>query len=392
MNTIQKPSFFILIVLLLCFYQLQTLYPCGVQNKEPFSDEETRNGKRLVNIKPIEQKRIYLCALQEGNGFREIKKVLSSVYDDYSIEFLRDKEIPPYFYSSNYTHPTNIFVDTYEFPSCKPQWLKWLLLHFEGHYNIFFSPESPKELPYNEDSSLQDRFHAIGPVLSKKKNEPLVTYLQAVWWDRLQTELSIEKLTMRRNEKRADVEKRKFLIYANSNCVKFREEAIGKSSFVGVIDCNGKCQGKLGTPKQENIKNTKGTPRINVGNWWLNAALYREYKFCFVMEHEIDHPLYITEKILLAFSANCIPIYHGPTLIFEFFNKNAFIFYNISDPQPSIDLIDSLNKNDTALQLMMEEPILAKGDETIEEFFSFGESIGKGKLRQKFRSMINGLD
>ena len=144
--------------------------------------------------------------------------------------------------------------------------------------------------------------------------------------------------------------------------------------------------------KKQNIHNTKGTPRINVGNWWLNAALYREYKFCFVMKHEIDHPLYITEKILLAFSANCIPIYHGPTLIFEFFNKNAFIFYNISDPQPSIDLIDSLNKNDTALQLMMEEPILAKGDETIEEFFSFGESIGKGKLRQKFRSMINGLD
>lgn len=389
MNIIQKSFFVTLIVL--CFYQLQTLHLCRIPNKEPSHDEETRNHMRSVNIKPLEQKRIFLCTRQNGNGFREMKKILSSVYDDYSIEFLKDKEIPLHFYSSNYTHPTNIFVDTYEFPSCKSQWLKWLLLHFEGHY-IFFSPESPKELPYNEESSFQDRFHAIGPVLSKKKNEPLVTYLQAVWWDRLQTELSIDKLTMRRNITRADVEKRKFLIYANSNCVKFREEAIGRLSFLGVIDCNGKCQGKLGTPKPENINNTKATSRINVGNWWLNIALYREYKFCFVMEHEIDHPLYITEKILLAFSGNCIPIYFGPSLIFDFFNKNAFIFYNISDPQPSIDLIDSLNKNETALQLMMEEPILAKGNETIEEFFSFSESIGKGKLRQQFRRMINGLD
>lgn len=98
------------------------------------------------------------------------------------------------------------------------------------------------------------------------------------------------------------------MVYANSNCVPFREQAVARLSELGVIHCDGKCEGKRGVPKNKlgnrtNIVNTRGRRKINIGNWWENVGVYRDYQFCFVMEHEVEHPNYITEKILMAFSA-----------------------------------------------------------------------------------------
>lgn len=372
-----------------------------------FHDDKKNINQRksISNILESDQRKIFLCTANDGNGRREIKKILASVFDDYTIEYMTDKRIPSYFYSLNYTHDNNIFVDTYSFQSCSQQWMTWLLLHFHGNF-LLFSPESPKAIPYNSNLSIKRKIHNLGPVKTTE-NDVIVTYMQAVWWDKLQHLLPIHLMVNERHVNEKEISSRKFLIYANSNCVKFREDAIAKLSHLGVVDCNGKCQGNHRTKKKENINNTKGMNNIGVGNWWENSLLYGDYKFCFVMEHEENHPTYITEKILLAFSAGkffnkclknfesfskywegCIPVYHGPDLIFNIFNSKSFIFYNISDPLPSVELIGELLSNITAMKEIMTEPILADGMATAETFFSFNTSIGNGKLRQAIRDMV----
>ena len=48
------------------------------------------------------------------------------------------------------------------------------------------------------------------------------------------------------------------------------------------------------------------------------------FRFSLVMENGV-YPNYITEKILNGFMSGTIPIYHGPALVFEIFNRNAFV-------------------------------------------------------------------
>jgi hypothetical protein len=87
---------------------------------------------------------------------------------------------------------------------------------------------------------------------------------------------------------------------------------------------------------------------------------------------------YITEKILNAFLAGCVPIYYGTTEIFDIFNKRAFIWYDIKDPKPALDWIAYLEENRTAYDEMLKEPILANGEETIRKYFSWNDDLGNG--------------
>ncbi|GFH56613.1 hypothetical protein CTEN210_13089 [Chaetoceros tenuissimus] len=181
----------------------------------------------------------------------------------------------------------------------------------------------------------------------------------------------------------------KFLIYANSNCVKFRETAVFELSSIGTVYCSGKCQGKkIGLNSSENIINIRKEYKINVGNWWKNVDLYREFQFCFVMEHEKDHKSYITEKILLAYSAGCIPIYYGPDLIFDIFNKNSFVFYNISNPSPALKIVKELRNDKEKMKEMKNQKILSNGYKTLQKYFSFNDEVGDGHLKKILREKI----
>lgn len=91
------------------------------------------NFRSVSNLQTIPRK-IFFCTNNDGNGRREIKKILSSVFNEYTIEFMMEKRIPSHFYSLNYTHNNNIFVDTYSFQSCTREWIKWLLLYFDGKF------------------------------------------------------------------------------------------------------------------------------------------------------------------------------------------------------------------------------------------------------------------
>ena len=108
------------------------------------------------------------------------------------------------------------------------------------------------------------------------------------------------------------------------------------------------------------------------------------------MEH-FNSDGYVTEKILMAFMAGCVPIYYGTTEIFDLFNKEAFIFYDIDSPQEALARIAYLESHPDAYNTMMKQPVFAHGDDTIREYFSFSEDVGGGYLKNKMREML-GID
>jgi hypothetical protein len=97
---------------------------------------------------------------------------------------------------------------------------------------------------------------------------------------------------------------------------------------------------------------------------------------------------YITEKILNAFMAGCIPIYYGTPDVFDIFNKRAFIWYDVKDPQSALDRIAYLEENRTAYDEVLKEPILAHGEETIRKYFSWNDELGHGAIKWHIRDML----
>ena len=95
---------------------------------------------------------------------------------------------------------------------------------------------------------------------------------------------------------------------------------------------------------------------------------------------------YVTEKIVNAFQSITVPIYYGTTDVFKLFNKDAFIYYDIHDPQPALDRIAYLETNRTAYAEVLAQPILAGG--ALEEYFSLSDDVGGGKLKQRIRAMV----
>ncbi len=67
------------------------------------------------------------------------------------------------------------------------------------------------------------------------------------------------------------------------------------------------------------------------------------------------------------------------------FNKDAFVFYNITDPEKSLELVKALHENKEMYNTMMGAPILANGQETIEKYFSFNDTVGNGRLKRDIR-------
>lgn len=119
----------------------------------------------------------------------------------------------------------------------------------------------------------------------------------------------------------------------------------------------------------------------------MNHVYFNRFRFALVMENKKASG-YITEKILNAFLAGCIPIYYGTEEVFDLFNKDAFIYWNISDSTPSLEKIAYLENNITAYDEMTKQPVLAHGRATIEQHFSWSDQIGGGRLKWEIREML----
>jgi hypothetical protein len=172
-----------------------------------------------------------------------------------------------------------------------------------------------------------------------------------------------------------------FLIYTARHCVDFRDEAFAKLAAIQQPAHQGGACPKKSPPNV--IKVTLGE---RVG-YMSNYHHYGKYRFCLVLENT-KHDGYITEKILLAFMGGCIPIYWGTTEVFRMFNPNAFVYYDVHDPQPALERVRYLEYNATAYDEVMAEPILANGNATLEEYFSMMDELGGGKIKQKIRHLL----
>jgi hypothetical protein len=127
-----------------------------------------------------------------------------------------------------------------------------------------------------------------------------------------------------------------------------------------------------------------------VGGSWshnIKKTVYQDFRFGLVLE-SIKLYGYIAVQMANAHFSGTVPIWYRTKEVFNVYNKRAFVYYDIKNPQQSLDRIMYLEKNQTAYDEMLNEPILANGEQTIEDYFSFRDEVGGGKLKKRIRNML----
>ena len=115
----------------------------------------------------------------------------------------------------------------------------------------------------------------------------------------------------------------------------------------------------------EVIKRTKRKLQETQKDWNGDKLVetYKKYRFVIAMENCVQ-PGYITEKILNAFGAGSIPIYHGAPEISELFNPKAFInLSNFKSPQDCVKYV--INMTSQQCRAMQQEPIYNEENDVI---------------------------
>lgn len=167
---------------------------------------------------------------------------------------------------------------------------------------------------------------------------------------------------------------KRFLVYRSSNCAPHREKAF--DTILRTVEQNlrktdiGEAAGRcFGTRKDARIE-------MNRVGWNDIDDLKGNYRFALTMER-VKTTGYVSEKIVIGFTIGAIPIYYGSEEVFKLFNREAFIYYNVSSPKQALDEILYLERNTTAYLEMRAKPALAVNANR--RFFSyFSETPGKG--------------
>jgi len=261
-------------------------------------------------------------------------------------------------------------------------------LNVNGQYTFDYLP--PK-----------DNIYVIGAHKDGPRSIQL-PYMLMKWWATLVKGSKAEIESLFVPSAKPKNTRKHFLLYANSNYVDHREKAANALSSIGPIHVLGKCEGNVDiVPQLVDAKpsecipfqDSSRPPSVIIPNWTarnnilLNKSIFNEFRFVIAME-TVKSPGYITDKILNVFMSGAIPIYYGTTQIYGIFNPKAFIFYDIDNPQLALERIAYLESNPDAYEAMLNEPILVHGDETIEKYFSFDDSIGNGALKRRVREKL----
>jgi Glycosyltransferase family 10 (fucosyltransferase) C-term len=168
--------------------------------------------------------------------------------------------------------------------------------------------------------------------------------------------------------------------YFAVNCVAFRQEAAWNISTIAGLPI---FHGEGCTVEGEANAKVVGSAR---SNYTQNYMLFQDFKWCLVMENTAMKG-YVTEKLLNAFLGGCIPIFYGTTQVFEIFNAESFVFYDVNNPQPALEQLKRLKEDHLEYDRMMTATILAN-DNVIESFFSLFPEVGRGHLNQRIRDMM----
>eukprot|EP00934_Nitzschia_sp_Nitz4_P006978 Nitzschia sp. Nitz4//scaffold198_size39746//19206//20402//NITZ4_007602-RA/size39746-processed-gene-0.58-mRNA-1//1//CDS//3329540521//6968//frame0 len=290
-----------------------------------------------------------------------------------------------------FTQPWDVFVTNYQFQPrtggfCQTTSLSpWLEGSFAGKV-IFWTPEDAILL-----RPLVPHPHYVfwGP----GSTLPL-TFLQTALWSQVgpnsHAALQIWPRQQQQRLAAAPVSNNNashFLIYAHSHCVGVRQSAfrqIAQRKDFPPVHFGGRCDGNSKQLRNES-RVLSYSNKVSLSNWEDNRFTFQNFRFCLTMEH-VNTPGYMTEKILVAFWAGCVPIYWGPTEIFEVFHRDSFVYWDPANPSLALERIRYLEKNRTAYQQVVEHSIWAPG--ALDKYFSFHNGIEGASYRRRLRRTL----
>jgi Glycosyltransferase family 10 (fucosyltransferase) C-term len=191
-------------------------------------------------------------------------------------------------------------------------------------------------------------------------------------WDRL-TDISKKP----RNTREYDA-----VVYLASKCHPHRQRAARQLSTILPVHHGEKCT--VAGFNTSQIPSTLLTDRADLRG---NYRIFQKYKYCLAMEN-VQQEGYMTEKLLNAYLGGCLPIYYGTREVFDVFHPKSLVFFDIDNPGPALELINSLESNQTLYEEMLSSPILRNSDKTAREFLSLFPDVAGGSLNRKIREMM----
>jgi len=242
-------------------------------------------------------------------------------------------------------------------------------------------------------------------------NHTMRLYLASLYLNTLHDDMKSLILSPGTAHKPKNTKRHFALFVASHHCTEFRLNAVIELSRIDVVHVAGKCVRPLRERCQvvgcrvgpdERIVPVTVTRRPfdriteNIHDLWNQSfwtlhEYYREYRFAMVFENS-KFDGYVTEKIVNAFLGGSVPIYFGTKDVFTIFNRRAMIYWDKESIGDAMDSIRRLEEDEGAYdEVLMNEPILANGAQTVEDVFSLNVSHGGGKLRERIRRMVFGL-
>ena len=360
---------------------------------QPLYEAVHEKGKTIVNV----TERPPTLFVFEGNGVRDAIEIITSALPEYDVvrpsykrmyEYLRfERELK----AQGRNNPYDFVVRPLRYFHALSNQRSWIHDEFRGIEILVTGENWGDYMPERmEHKFALASLPEINPKTSKTNDRVLtLTYMQMVWYTRFRPQLDTggkppEALLIDASLRPRGNATKDSLIYAHGNCVDFREEAFAEISKLFPVFYGGKCKGS----DSNNLQNrTKVENKIGISNWDGNIKFYSNYRFCLVMEHAKEQP-YLTEKILMAFLAGCIPIYYGSDMALDIFHQDAFIYYDIENPKPALEKIARLEQDPNLYRQILEKPILRDGENTIAKYFSFRDDIGGGQFKKRIREAI----
>lgn len=214
-------------------------------------------------------------------------------------------------------------------------------------HNILFDME-----PHEMNSQYEYDFIITTKIL-KSRGVPNCVYIPA--WSFILGES--DKWSIPDLLKRSSYPKSKFCAYMYSNCnigyngVKLREEFFEKLNSRKRVDALGKCKHNV---PQDSSRHTSN---------WIDTAIdsYKPYKFAITVENTLNLQGYISEKIILALLAGCVPIYAGDKSVLDQLNPACFIYIdNYNSIQDCIDYVLEVDMNNRLYETYTTASIISK--------------------------------
>ncbi|KAG7367449.1 glycosyltransferase family 10 fucosyltransferase [Nitzschia inconspicua] len=240
------------------------------------------------------------------------------------------------------------------------------------------------------DPRVIDREYQIGPYSPESEfpeNSRLVYFFAlCLGMMNSQSDNSLNDLIFDPTQRPNNTGKYSGVAYYSSKCIRFRQRAASQISEIVPVYFGEGCQVQ-NAHDLHNYTNAINLVEKGGRNWLENHRFFHDFKYCLAMENT-EKAGYVTEKLLNAFLAGCLPIYYGTREVFDVFNKDAFLFFDIQNPQGTLDKIRYLEAHPEAYSEILRAPILKHGSQTIDQFFSIFPQVGNGTLNFEVRRMM----